>query len=212
MSFDLIKSVALLLSLSYLQSFNYLHNKNNQLLYKVITGLLFGLITTLAMMTPVELYPGVIFDPRSVIISLVGFFYGGLSTIIAALIAISYRAYLGGVGTFTGILVICACTIVGLAFHHYSDKIKINNHYLLLLIFGFLVDVMVIICFLTLPESIRWGVIQKITLPFLLILPPATVFLGGLLWDIEKRYQTQQKLIESEHRYRHVLRTKPLPR
>jgi len=204
MLIELIKSVALLLALSYLQNLNSQKWDENSLIGKINTGLLFGVIAVVVMMAPIQLQPGLIFDPRSVIVSLVGLFYGGLTTIIAVVIAAVYRAYLGGAGMATGILVIVVCALMGVAFRYYRAQFRISNPYVKLYVFGIVVHLAVLTCFLTLSAEVRWKVIETMAMPFLLILPLATLFLGVLLMDIEKRLSIRKSLEESEKNYRNL--------
>ncbi|MFK5985959.1 MAG: EAL domain-containing protein [Pseudomonadota bacterium] len=204
MFIELIKSVALLLALSYLQNLNSQKWDKNSVIWQINTGLLFGLITIIAMMIPIELVPGLIFDPRSVIISLVAYFYGGIATLISVLLTIGFRAYIGGTGVYTGILVILVCAIIGLVFKRYENKLNITTPYIRFFCLGIIVHLSAIFCFLTLAADIRWIAIESIAIPFMLILPPATMFLGALLLDIDKRTEIHKSLNENEKNYRNL--------
>ena len=58
----------------------------------------FGVICVIGMMAPIEVTPGVIFDARSVVLSMSGLFGGPEIGGIAAVIAGACQAWLGGGG------------------------------------------------------------------------------------------------------------------
>ncbi|MCP4041151.1 MAG: PAS domain S-box protein [Gammaproteobacteria bacterium] len=207
MFIELIKSVALLLALSLLQSLVLRRWPKGEALGQFLSGCIYGFIAVIAMMTPVELQPGLIFDPRSVIISLAGFFGGPFVALISAMVAGGYRLWLGGVGAFAGILVIVVCAAMGIGYRYLNRRYGITTQAWHFLFFGFVVHVVVILCMLTLPPEIRWSVIANMTLPILLIFPPATLFLGFFLLDIENRLQLGNALLASEARFRSIFQS-----
>jgi two-component system cell cycle sensor histidine kinase/response regulator CckA len=84
---------------------------------KILQGIIFGAIAIASMMVPYKYAPGVIFDGRSIVISLCTLFFGPVSGIISALFAEVYRIYLGGAGLLMGTLVILSSLLIGWAFH-----------------------------------------------------------------------------------------------
>ena len=68
MILELIKAAALLLALSLLQGLIVRYWRNAATMRQVLSGSLFGGICVVGMMMPIEVTPGVIFDPRSVIL------------------------------------------------------------------------------------------------------------------------------------------------
>jgi len=80
----------------------------------LLQGFLFGAATVVNMAAPMVLGPGLIFDPRTVTLSLCGLFFGPLAAGVAAVMALAYRLFLGGTGVTMGVLVIisaaaCEC-------------------------------------------------------------------------------------------------------
>ena len=86
MLLDFIKGIALLLSLCLLQGFSVRLFGRHKQLEQLVSGLLFGGICVIGMMTPVQLAPGVIFDARTVILSMAGLFGGTTVALIAGTI------------------------------------------------------------------------------------------------------------------------------
>ena len=95
---DLINNIAWLLALGILYSFIMRFWKRNSIKAGVVNGLVFGCVAIAGILNPMRFKPGIIFDGRSIIISLAGLFGGPVPAVISAVIAGSYRAYLGGAG------------------------------------------------------------------------------------------------------------------
>jgi PAS domain S-box-containing protein len=194
MILELIKPLSLLLSLTLLQGavFHYLPRNGDQA--KIISGILYGSIAVFAIMVPFNFIPGVIIDSRSVIISLSGFFGGPLSAFPAALIAASYRYYTGGAGASAGSLVVILCALAGVAAHFFHKRypftLKMHHFYL----FGLFSHIIGMFGMAVLPADIRWIVIKGLSLPFFVIYPFATVFLGTIIRSIYLYFEDEEKL------------------
>ena len=87
MFIELVKGVALLLALCFLHGFAIRAWRHRPLVGQILSGLLFGGICVVGMLTPVVLMPGVIFDARSVVLSMAGLFGGPLVAGMAAVMA-----------------------------------------------------------------------------------------------------------------------------
>lgn len=98
-----INNAALLLALSILGTYLRYHWVKEFRIRELVLGVLYGLFTVIAMSMPMTLTPGVFFDGRSIILSLAGLFESPLVVIAAIVMGSTYRIYLGGVGTFTGV-------------------------------------------------------------------------------------------------------------
>jgi len=205
-----INLLALLLSLSFLHGFifRFLHKKKH--VEKVLSGIVFGGICVVGMFSPIEVSPGVIFDPRSVVLSISGLFGGPIVAIIAAAIAGGYRLFLGGGGVYVGVAVVIASVCLGLGYRYCVQKgwAKINVWQLLL--FGLLVHVVEILLFTQLSAAAVAGVMSTIAIPLVLTFTPATALLGLLLKDVEGRLKTERALRESELKLSHHLHNTPL--
>jgi diguanylate cyclase (GGDEF)-like protein/PAS domain S-box-containing protein len=210
MIIDFINLLALLLSLSFLHGFifRFLHEKQH--VEKVLSGIVFGGICVVGMFSPLEVSPGVIFDPRSVVLSMSGLFGGPIVAIVAAVIAGGYRLLLGGGGVCVGVIVVITSVCMGLGYRHCVQKgwAKINVWPLLL--FGLLVHLVVTLIFTQLPAAVVAGVMSTVAVPFVLTFTPATALLGMLLKDVENRLKTEHALRESELKLSHHLHNTPL--
>jgi len=210
MILELIKIVSILLALSLLQGFIVRFWRNNKTIEKVLTGLLFGGICVVGMMLPVEITPGVIFDPRSVILSMASLFGGFAVAAISAVIAGAYRIWIGGGGVYVGVAVVISCSALGLLYRYYQQKgwVKIGPWQLLL--FGLIVHLVEVLLFTQLPAEVVDRVMSTVALPLILTFTPATAVLGMLLVDIENRFKMESALRESEAKLSRHLHDTPL--
>ncbi len=104
----LINNITLIISLSILYSFIIRRWKYGSRIGQAISGFLFGAVAVVGMMNPLTISPGLIFDGRSIIISMAGFIGGWVTALIASLMGIIYRAWLGGPGEIMGVSVIAS--------------------------------------------------------------------------------------------------------
>ena len=208
MLLEFIKDVALLLSLCFLQSFNIRLFRDNPRLQQLLAGTLFGCICVIGMMTPVQLEPGVIFDARSVILSMAGLFGGALVATLAGIIAGAYRLWLGG-AYLIGIITIVSAVGLGLLYRAASQRGWFNHGAIQLLLFGFLVHTVMLLIFLLFPFSVLHSIIQHIAVPYLITFSLATMLLGLLLQDSINRIKTEQALHASESRLRTIVQAIP---
>lgn len=210
MILELIKIVSILLALSLLQGFVVRFWSDNKPVEKALTGLLFGGICVVGMMLPVEIVPGVIFDPRSVILSMASLFGGVIVAAISAAIAGGYRIWIGGGGVYVGVAVVISCSALGLLYRYGQHKgwVKIGPWPLLL--FGLIVHLVEVALFTQLPAEVVDRVMSTVALPLILTFTPATAFLGMLLIDIENRFKVESALRDSEAKLSRHLQYTPL--
>ena len=129
---NLIQNSALLISLSVLYGLIKWHKPQNEILYQVSQGVWFGAVAIAAMMMPYAYSTGVIYDGRSVILTLAGLFGGGYTALVSVLMAGAYRIYLGGSGIWAGLATILFCSLTGLFFRRlFKSKLKIYNSFVL---------------------------------------------------------------------------------
>ena len=194
MFIELVKGVALLLALCFLHGFNIRVWRQHPWVGQVFSGLIFGGICVVGMLTPVVLMPGVIFDARSVVLSMAGLFGGPLVAGVAALMAATGRLWLGGAGAEVGLMVIGLCTALGLVYREGRARGRLGVEPVTLAVFGLLLHTAVIALFQLLPSEAVQRINQTLALPYLLTFTPATVVLGLLLHDVEQRMATERAL------------------
>ncbi|WP_430972843.1 PAS domain S-box protein [Sunxiuqinia rutila] len=202
---DLLQNATLLITLTVSYSFLFRTKKANSHGLKLVAGLLFGSITIIGMNMPVNFQPGIFFDGRSIILSLVGLFGGTLVTAITAILAIVYRIILGGIGVLAGTATIIVSALIGLAFRRYLSSKPENISPLNLLAMGFLTHLAMLLCQFILPWETAIRVVGQIWWPILLIFPGSTLLIGLLLRNEHKRIAAENHIRESEARYRTTL-------
>lgn len=179
-------------------------SKKDSLRYKFIIGVITGIVGLIIMSTQFVFGDGLLLDTRSVLLSMSGVFFGAIPTLIAALFTSVYRFIQGGNGAFTGILVIFVTGAIGIWFGKWRLKFLDKNkdlRHMYLLAFGFVVHLVMLLCFLTLGEA-GINLIKKSAIPILLIYPFTGLLLGLILFKQRDVDRLNQELIHiSTHDY-----------
>ena len=110
----LISNTALLLSISIIYNNFFLIYDNKKKTMNIVIGIVIGCVGILLMMNTMSFSEGIIFDTRSILISVTGLFSDLIPTMVAAAIICIYRISIGGVGAFSGVLVILLSAGIGL--------------------------------------------------------------------------------------------------
>ncbi|MBZ0248373.1 MAG: PAS domain S-box protein, partial [Burkholderiales bacterium] len=173
-------------------------------------GVLLGAIGVGLMLVPMQLYPGVIFDVRTVLLSVSGLFFGTIPTAVAMAITAAYRLYLGGPADWTGVSTILAAGLIGLAWRRMRLRPPDNIGWRELWAMGLLVHVVMLALMLTLPWAMALDVIEAIAVPVLAIHPVLTIVLGMMLANRLRRRQTYLALRNSEARFRDLFEKVPV--
>ncbi|MFH1215295.1 MAG: PAS domain-containing protein [Pseudomonadota bacterium] len=198
---SIVNNIALLLALCIIYELilrKWRHSANTG---RVLSGILFGLIAVAGMTNAFVLQPGVIFDGRTVVISVSGLFLGPITAVISSCIAATYRLWLGGPGAFTGVMAVFTGTMMGIAGYLFRSRQNIRMTAPFLLIFGIIVHaVLLLVMYITLPAPINSVTLDKMALPFLTVLPLGTLILGKLLENLNTRLQIERDLEESRTR------------
>ena len=209
MFIELVKGVALLLALCFLHGFNVRLWRGHPLAGQVVSGVIFGGICVVGMLTPLVLQPGVIFDARSVVLSMAGLFGGPVVAAIAAAMAGAARLWLGGAGAQTSLLVILLCTALGLVYRLGRARGRLGVGPVTLALFGLLLHTAVLALLQLLPAGVARHINEAVALPYLLTFTAATVVLGLLLRDVEERLATEQALAGTAARLRAITQAIP---
>lgn len=199
---DLVQNLALLVAMAAAYRIVASRWDEASRRHQVYTGLLFGLVALVGMMTPVRLMEGLIFDGRSIVLGVAGFVGGPVVALIAAGVAGAYRASLGGVGLWMGLAVIAEAAALGVAFHHWRRRSGRDPGLAALLSFGLAIHVVMAALLLTLPGGARTMAWRELGAAILVAYPLATVLICKLFLDYERRDRDQGALEESEARLR----------
>ena len=199
---DFISNSAILLALCALYSLLARFRKNSGVLFRVLSGLLFGCAAIAGMEIPFSLSPGIFFDGRHVVLAMAGLFGGGTAAALSAVLAGIYRACAGGAGVWAGMATIVVAPSIGLIFRRiYGNRpeaIKPASLYWL----GVIASAATLACQLILPHPEAYAVIHRVWFPILLVFPVATFLCGLLIRSEEQRVLLEQSLWKSLEDYR----------
>jgi PAS domain S-box-containing protein len=200
----LLHNIALLVMLVVLRQFIGRRWTRRVVRSDFLSGLLFGAVGIIGMLTPVHFAPGAIFDSRSVILCVAGFAGGPIVAALAAALCIAYRLWLGGIGAWIGTAVIIEATMLGLLFRVLSRRDARLLSLPGLWGFGVVVHVGMLLIFLAFPGGIARDILSHLTLPVLALYPLATMLVCWLFLDHAVRLNMEQRMAESEDRYRQL--------
>ena len=195
---QLIYNLSILVALSIVSGFIDKRFPRKTITGLVIQGLLFGTVAIIGMLYPLVLTEGLIFDGRSVVLSLSALFFGPISGIIAGIMALAYRFYQGGIGIIPGGLVIFFAVLIGIIYHEYRKIINKKITALQLLSFGIVVHVVMLLCMFSLPFSEAISVIQRIGISVIIVFPLATVLIGKILSYQQTTEEAEEIISKSE--------------
>ena len=205
---SLINNLALLVALSVLSSFIGLR-VGSRWKTSLFQGLLFGSAAVIGMLCPLKVSPGVIFDGRSVILSLCGLFFGPWAVLIAGSMAVVCRLWLGGAGLTMGLSTIVTSTVLGVLAFRRQRRLKRDVSLEFLWGFGLFVHVVLCLCMFTLPYDSALFSLKRVAPLILLLYPLATVLMGKILLDQRERTQYLAALQNSEQRFRSLANSGP---
>lgn len=205
----LLNNAALLVILSIIYELTY-NLFPRSFTKQVVNGVLVALTCLAIMSVPFMLTPGIVFDTRSILISVTAFIFGPIATIITIVPAIVFRLLQGGIGAVPGVAVILTSAAIGTLWrrrlHSKAKKLRWYNVYIM----GLVVHLTMMACMLLIPYPENMTVVREVTLPVMIIYPVATVLLCLLLTKQQTFWQLRDDLKQSEERFRLLFDKAPL--
>ena len=192
---DIIFNLGTLISISILSGFVEYRNHPKKF---IALGLLFGLGSTLGMLNPVQWAPGIIFDGRTILLSVAGLYFGPLAALIAVVPPIILRIIQGGGGMYMGISTIFASAIIGSIFHYKKNSEEVSNKNLIML--GFITHIIMICLMTLLPKENILSTIKNIGPVVILFYPISTLIIGKVINFIYSNRRTAQERSDFEQR------------
>lgn len=205
---DLIYNLALLVALSVVSGFIGQRWKH-ELRGALLQGVVFGGASVIGMLRPLVLAPGIIFDGRSVMISLCGLFFGPAAVIVAGAMALFCRVIQGGMGAIMGVSVILSSALLGLVFHFHHNRRGVEISAFQLFGFGLIVHIVMVLLVFLLPGQMVFITLKRIGLPVLMTYPLATVLVGKILSDHQARNRSQKEMATERERFRTLVNNAP---
>ena len=150
----LLHNITLLITLSILYGLVIRSWRKGTFYYSISAGILFSIVAVVGMINAVVLAPGLIFDGRSIIISIASFLGGPITALITVTTAATYRIMLGGSGVVMGVGVIAESAIIGLVFFSLNKKCSWVKSYYGLYMFGMLVHAIMLMMMYLLPGGL----------------------------------------------------------
>jgi PAS domain S-box-containing protein len=199
----LIHNVALLLAIALI--FDAVKARPFKFPYwvqQLLVGCSLGILGIFIMLTHWEFAPGIVFDTRSVLLSVSGLFFGLVPTVVGMILTAAFRISQGGVGVWTGVLLIVAMGMLGIAWRNLRSKPLVDISIGELFVFGLISHLVMLGLMLTLPWETNMQVLSSIGLPVFILYPIGTVLLGSVMRNRLQREQAECRIRESEEQYR----------
>ncbi len=201
----LLDNVALLFLLSVIYELNILRNlKRFTSIGYYIQGLMIGLIGIIIMTFPFTLESGLIFDTRSILVGAAALVFSTSSVVVASIVLIAYRIFIGGIGMMTGILVVSSTALIGILWKQYVLPKSSVPRWVSIFIFGVTIHVVMILCFFAMPYANAVNAVRQLGVIVLTLYPVSTTLLGSLLFLQKDREEDKAKLMATEEKYRNL--------
>jgi len=198
MILSLINNIAFLIALVAVGQVVITRFHNIPLRRQVLLGLLFGGVAMLGMANPVSLSPGVFFDGRTIVVSVVGVMGGGVAALIATAMAAIYRYQLGGGGATVGVMVVLQAALLGVLARHWFLRRSITPQPIHYLSLGVVVQLVQLALFTQIPNRAGYAFIEQAWWVILLIYPLATMLLCVIFRNYEQQLIDQQALTSAQ--------------
>jgi len=205
----LLNNAALLVILSVIYELTY-HVFPRSFTKQVANGVLVTVTCIGIMSVPFKLTPGIVFDTRSILISVTALIFGPVTTIITIVPAIVFRLLQGGIGAVPGVAVILSSAGIGTLWRWWLNSKARKLRWYDVYFMGLAVHITMMACMLLIPYPENMTVVREVTLPIMLIYPVATVLLCLLLTKQQIFWQLRDELKQSEERFRMFFDKAPL--
>lgn len=97
-------------------------------------GLAWGGLAVVLMISRIQTVEGIFVDGRVIPVAVIGVFEGGWAGIMAALVAVAYRIWLGGSGATAGVVTLLAVAAAGALSHRWAggaEKVRLRHAFVL---------------------------------------------------------------------------------
>ena len=202
MVLGLLMNLTFLISLTILSDFVDSRVPRNRRAGVILQGILFGTATLIGMLRPLVVGPGLIFDGRSIMLSLCAWYFGPLSVTIAAVMPLILRVSIGGSGMIMGVLAILSSSGIGLIARKFLKPEQGPPATSQLYVFGIAVHTVMIGWMLTLPAGVGLSTFRRVGPWIMTLYPLATILAGKILSDQVTARLAVSSLRESEERFK----------
>lgn len=175
---------------------------------RVLAGAFFGVAAIVGMLLPMEFAPGIIYDGRSVILSVAGLLTGAPGALTAGLIAAMFRIHIGGAGMVVGVSSIAVSSLLGLAGYHLRRRSAWWSSSLALALLGLIVYGAVFLLDYLLLFRFPGGSAIQTVWPILVGFYPAVfVLISKTLLEVENSRSLRDRVESANQLYRSLFDT-----
>ncbi len=193
---DLAVNMSLLISLVFIQNLVRFSGGKTDRLKFLVQGFFVGLTSIILMNNSFEAIPGLIFDTRTILLSVSGLLLGIVPTVLGALMAGAFRIWIGGVGMIAGVLSVVLSAGIGTAAGVYFKSSVRGWGWRNIYLFSVALHTIIILVFyIFVPDPMNFTVIKNMIIPYIIVYP----FISGILGRI---IISQREIAESQERLR----------
>jgi len=204
---ELAKGAGLFLGVFYVVSLTWEKLEDKPGIRNIVSGVLFGVAAVVAISTPVELGPGMLFDARMLFIGIGSAFGGVTVAIISSAIAIACRLWLGGAGAMGGSVIILSSAVIGLGFFWLRRRKRVAPNFLNFLLFGLLLHVAALPWYFIVPSPEYAEITGSTGIAMLITFTPVTALLCLLMTEIITRAEQHRENERRDTDFRNILDT-----
>lgn len=213
MIIDILTNMALLLSVSVVYATYPFKDRRKDGKEGLLAGFALGACGLLVMFAPYTLAEGVVFDSRTILLTVSAMAFGTIPSLVCLAMMAAYRIWVGGVGMLSGVLNMGISVSVGLLWHLLRYKQVCKHRPFLGLEYlgvGFLSHLGMYFCIYLVPDPMRSEILGQLSLHILLLYPVATYLLCLLVFSQVDRMATLQYLRDSEVRFKTMFEQAPI--
>ena len=203
MVLTLIQNVALVVMLGTAQGYLSRVLDAYPRLSTLASGALYGSVAIVGMLMPFRFAEGIIYDGRSIVMSLAGLFGGAPVALIAGTLAGAYRVFLGGAGVAPGVVTVVTSAAVGVALRRFSGGRLTSLRVIDLVSFGLAVHLLMLgVQYVLLPTEVAMRVVREVGPLLLTLFPVANAIAARMMIDQMDRERARVELAEESRRLR----------
>jgi PAS domain S-box-containing protein len=175
----------------------------------VVHGVLFGSITLIGMLLPIQVTPGVVITGQVLLPAMAGLFGGPIAALLAAGLAILYRFAQGGSGALAGSGAIASGALLGALVAWRWGRRVCSFGARAFLLFGAVLAAGSLLWVLALPGPLVLPTLRLLLLPVGTLYPLGSLVFGTFFAQELSRHSVTAALRRSEYLYRTLARNIP---
>lgn len=195
---EILNNIILLFGLGFLYAASNVSPKSKKIVPSILSGIIIGLFTLMIMINPWSIQEGLIFDVRSVILSVSAYFFGLIPALVSMILPIIYRVIIGGSGVYSGVFTILISVGIGLSWHHIRKVLQLKSIVIEFYLFGLLVHLLVWSGFVMIPYPNNFILMRETFVPFIVVFPVVSMLLLLVIKNQKDRIEITKALQEQE--------------